>query len=385
MRLLILLPSLALITGPVFGAAEPPQPAAVAVDPAQTRSEIDELLRQISAAVLAGDQEAYLSHVLRTDPCFAKEQENWAKDLGRAKPERFEVSLTDAELTLGADGAEGRIRWAWRMPDKSDRRVNFIARFARGESGWLYAGEKWHILEGERCRVSYAEGLEDAARIVVDVLPEVRAHVHEGFELTDDHHLTERIQQVKLYNSMRHLQHSIYLSYSDSLGGWNEPDEAVKVLSRSGATRTSLRVLLGHEYGHVATFELGPKASDMPWWILEGVAELSAEAYSKDDEFVQAAVRGWAASDGLVEWDRLADFRGEATQHMSHVYTQGHHMLGYISTRFGRAGRNRWLRAMAQGAALEQATTSELGLSFEQLDKDWRASLTQKGDKDAKP
>ena len=125
----------------------------------------------------------------------------------------------------------------------------------------------------------------------------------------------------------------------------------------------------------VATFELGPKATDMPWWILEGVAELSAEAYSHDEKSVDRMVRRWAANDGLVEWDRLADFHGEATEHMGQVYNQGHHMVSYISTRFGRAGRNRWLRTLAQGAALDDATSASLGLSFAQLDKDWRDSL----------
>lgn len=345
------------------------------LDPAVVRPQIEELLRQITVAVGAADQEGYLSHVSRTDPCFSQEQENWAKDLGRKAPESFEVALTDAELTCTPSEAQGRVRWVWRMPGGSDRAVNFIARFVRGESGWLYAGEKWNVLEGDHCRVSYADGLEDAARIVVEVLPAIREHVHEGFELQADKDLTERVQQVKLYASMRHLQQSIYLSYRDGLGGWNEPQEAVKVLSRASASKSGLRVLLAHEYGHVATFALGPKANDMPWWILEGVAELAAQAYSRDDKSVDRMVRRWAANDGLIEWDKLADFHGGATQHMAQVYAQGHHMVSFVSGRFGREGRNRWLREMAQGATLDDATAKVLGLSFAELDRDWHASL----------
>lgn len=348
-------------------------------DPAAIRAELEALLRQITAAVGAADQAGYLSHVSQTDPCFAKEQENWAKDFSRKSPERFEVALTEAEITLAEDGtAEGRLKWSWRVAGGRDRSLSFVGRFVRTETGWLYAGEKWHVLDGDRCRVSYADGLEDAAKTVAEILPEVRAHVHEGFQLEADKDLTERIQQVKLYGSMRHLQHSIYLSYSDGLGGWNEPGEAVKVLGRAGSAKGSLRTLLGHEYGHVATFQLGPKATDMPWWILEGVAELSAEAYSRDEKSAERTVKRWAANDALVEWDRLANFHGEATEHMAQVYTQGHHMLSYISTRFGREGRNRWLRELAQGTMLDEATTRALGLSFADLDKDWRASLESK-------
>jgi len=60
---------------------------------------------------------------------------------------------------------------------------------------------------------------------------------------------------------------------------------------------------------------------------------------------------------------------------MAQVYAQGHHMVSYVSDRFGRQGRNRWLREMAQGTSLNEATTKALGLSFAQLDKDWRESL----------
>ncbi len=355
--------------------AQPAPAAATAPDPAVVRSQIDELLRQITAAVGAADQPGYLSHVPKTHPCFPKEQENWALDLGRKAPEHFEVALTDADLTLTDEGAEGRLKWSWRMPGANDRSLSFVARFVRGEGGWLYAGEKWNVLEGDHCKVFYDNGLEDAAKLVAEVLPEVRAHVHEGFELTDDKDLTERTQQIKLYSSMRHLQHSIYLSYSDGLGGWNEPKESVKILPHSSANRTSLRILLAHEYGHVATFQLGPKANDAPWWALEGVADLSSEVYAQDESWNDRMVRGWAETGGLVEWDRLADFHGEATQHMLQVYHQGRHMVSYISTRFGRQGRNRWLRAMARGASLEDATTSELGLSFVRLDQDWRETL----------
>jgi hypothetical protein len=234
------------------------------------------------------------------------------------------------------------------------------------------------VLEGDHCRVSYAAGLEDDAKAVAEVLPEIRAHVHEGFELTQDKDLTERVQQVKLYASVRDLQESIYLSYSDSLAGWNEPGESVKILPAGHFNKRELRVLLAHEYGHVATFQLGPKANDAPWWVLEGVAELSAEAYSRDEKSTDRIVKMWAGNGGLVDWEKLSDFRGEATRHMAQVYTQGHHMLSYISERFGRRGRNKWLTAMAQGSSIEDATKAALGMSFADLDKEWRASIKTK-------
>jgi hypothetical protein len=264
---------------------------------------------------------------------------------------------------------------SWRMPGGSDRTMSYPARFVRGESGWLYDGESWKIVGSDRVTIYYEGDLADAAKNVADVLPDVRKHVHEGFGLENDASLTGRTQEVKLYTSMKHLQQSIYLSYRDALDGWNEPGESIKVLARDNTSKSALRGLLAHEYGHVASFELGPKATDMPWWILEGVADLSAQTYTNDWKFVDRTVRHWAGAGELVEWDRLSDFHGEATQHMAQVYYQGHHMVGYISDRFGRDKRNDWMRGMANGESLDDATRRVLGLSFKQLDQDWRGTL----------
>jgi hypothetical protein len=360
---------------PVERSAPAAVTAVAAPDPAQVKLELEDLLRRVTAATGAANQDGYLACVSLADPCFATEQRNWAKDLGRHAPESFEMTLTD-DPTLDADGsATARIRMAWRMPEGRARAQAYTARFVRGETGWLYAGEKWNVVEADRVKVFYEADLEDAAKNVAAVLPGVRAHVHEGFQLGNDKDLTERVQQIKLYSSMRHLQQSIYLSYSDALSGWNEPGESIKLLAHAETGRGALRALLAHEYGHVATFQLGPKANDMPWWILEGVADLSAQEYSDDWEYVDRIVKRWARSGRLIEWDRLSDFRGEATQHMNEVYTQGHHMLGYISDRFGRDQRNRWLRQMAQGSTLDQATRDVMGMPFADLDKAWRESL----------
>ncbi len=353
-----------------------PGPALRAEDPAALRSQIDDLLRRINTAVGAADQPAYLACVSTADPCFATEQKNWALDLGRKAPESFSVEISGEEVSLASDGAaETRIKWAWRMPGGKDRSLSFVGRFVRGETGWLYAGEKWNVVEGDRCLVSYAEGLEEVAKDVAAVLPEIRAAAHKEFGLEDDKHITERIQQVKLYSSQKHLQHSIYLSYSDGLSGWNEPAEAVKILAHPMTGKGTLRTLLGHEYGHVATFELGPKSTEMPWWVLEGMAELTSEPYAKNGPAADRRVQRWAGNGGLRKWEQLADFHGEALQHMQQVYEQGHAMVRYIMARFGRDKLNAWLRDMAQGDKIEDATRKTLGIEFEALDQEWRESI----------
>ncbi len=352
-------------------------PAGEPADPA-VRAGVEAALKALEAAVAARDEKAFLAGNDTGDPVFAMEQKNWFADVLRTAPERFEIAL-EGEPVLRADGsAAAKVRTTWQMPGAKERFVSLPTRFARSGSGWLYAGEDWRVKERDNVRVLYmGSGLDEVAEKVIDLLPDIRRHVHEGFELSEHKPITERLQEVKLYPTMKHLQYSIYPSYEDGLGGWNEPGESIKLLTRAGSSAGYLKTLLAHEYGHVASFELGPRANDMAWWILEGVAELAAAEYTGSGRQVDRMVRRWKDTGNLIEWHRLADFRGEATNHSGHVYNQGHHMLAYITKTFGRTKRNDWMRAMATGASLDDATRRVLGLSFDELDADWRASIDE--------
>ncbi len=333
----------------------------------------------------------------------------------------------------------------WKMPgakegDKGERSVSYPVVFVRGDAGkWLFAGEDWLTMEsggeppapadvshhneaadaaegkgqeskkaddletrprdvrfqgpvgmGEtgvvgscraaapehRARVRYFAGYEQVARKIVEVLPLVRGHVDEGFGGE-----VPRVQEVKLYPTMRHLQESIYLSYVDGLSGWNEPGEAIKLLTRPTAGKRGLRSLLAHEYGHVATFELGAKANDMPWWVLEGVAELSSERFGSVGKDAENMVVRWQGKDALAKWDDLADFHtvqeSSPPDLQAKVYKQGHHMLMYISDRWGKDGRNAWLRAMSGGNTIDEATRAATGMGWDELDAAWRGRVKE--------
>lgn len=358
------------------------------------RPSVESTLKEMERRVLKGDGQSYLELVARDDADFRKEQENWAADLAKHRPIAFTLAigedvLPDSPAIFGGDESDFELVLSWTMPGLGDdggnltRTTSFPVRFVREpESGaWLYSGERWQVVESKAsgegalarnlsARVKYMEGFEEAAKSAAELMPEVRRHVHEGFEIS-----VERVQEVKLYPTMRHLQASIYLSYNDPLSGWNEPGESIKLVVSPKAGAGRLKPLLAHEYGHVATFEMGPKATDAPWWVLEGVAELASERYSRSGP--ERIVRSWARDGTIVAWSELSDFRRVPADFHTNVYKQGQHMIGYISERFGRAKRNAWLRALANGASIGEATQSQLGVSFEQMDTDWRATLIE--------
>lgn len=362
---------------------------------AQARAQVLDRLGLMVKAVRAQDPEGYLANVSRRDPRFFAEQTYWSKDLKRTPPAEFDWQPTDNDgFALEADHATLTLRMAWRNEKSKDklRELVYVARFDRTDGatpGWLFAGEHWQSLEvadpaGGGVIVMFDEGLEELAKKTAEAFKKIRRHVEEGFELTAPDSLGGRVQQIKLYGTMQHLLGMIELSYEDNIAGWNEPNESIRLLARGlGGSARNLESVLAHEYGHVATFEMGPKASDMPWWILEGTAELAAEKFSGSARRVNDRVGRWAqrTKDGaelgqsLVPWEKIADFRGEARNFGGHVYTQGHHMMMYLSERFKRPARNKWLNLLADGAKLEDATREALGVEFAQLDQDWRASI----------
>lgn len=352
----------------------------VGPDPDAAKLAIDNQLRLMQAAMLAGDKEGYLAHVYRGDREFLKEQTYFANDLAKPNKHPEEITLTMGDLTLGDGTAEGKMTWAWHLPGKKHREVSFDARFVEVEGQWLYAGETWQRHEAPGVIVYCDPGLDELAARTVEAFTAVRAKVEAVFELTDAD-LPKKTQKIKLYGSMRHLQQSICLAYEDGLGGWNEPGESIKLLSNARSSVGSLKALLSHEYGHVATFELGPQSNSMPWWVLEGVAELSSEL-ANNGRSADALIKRWARTGKLAPWDELADFETCKPQYQGHVYQQGHAMLSYISNRFGQTARNHWMRSMSAGKTLDQATQEVLGLPWSRFDEEWRATLPKQGDED---
>src|SRR5581483_5857310 len=131
---------------------------------------------------------------------------------------------------------------------------------------------------------------------------------------------------VKLYPSEELLQGSIYPSYTQPLSGWNEPNEAIKIRLRDGATAAGLKVVLAHEFTHDLLFALaGGTHGAYPWWVEEGTAEYEAGAFLGEQGRLErdAAFRRVVAGGGLVDWDAIADFATASPRAFPRAYDQG--------------------------------------------------------------
>lgn len=365
-----------LVAAGVCGLAEPAPmhtaAPAYAQEAAPAPPAVLAVLEAMQSAVRAGDADAYLKQVAAKDAFFLQEQRCWAAELKKANPERFELELKDAKLNPAGDELHGDLTLRWKFTGGRDRTLRYPAIFRLEDDGWKFAGERWRVVEGPGFKVKYLGDAEAEAKAIAEILPEVRDRVFQEFAEPVARHV-----EVKFYPSMPHIQQSIHLNYADAIGGWNEPGEAIKMVKLAflSSDPKQKKMILAHEMGHVATFALGPKAKDIPWWVQEGVAEAAAEPFYDKRRVSTAMMKLFVAGKSVKDWGVMREYTPESMKLAGQVYNQGHHLIAYLTDRFGLAQRNAWLRAMAAGQTLDQATQAVLGLPFGKLDEEWRAAL----------
>lgn len=378
------------------GATGAPAPPAAGL-PMSDAEGVQRCLDGMGKAVAAGDSDGYLGHIARRSAFFLVEQREWAKDLTRAetRPASFTAKATGPgasatqKLTLvGADGKPaptdvevwtGPVRFEWEMPTagpaklpSSKTAVEFEARFYRApeDGAWRYAGEALETLESPNAVIYYPKGAERAARHIAEGFPAAKKHDDEFFGKNID-----RVEEIRLYDRRDVLQFSVYPSMfqtDTTLSGWSEAGQSIKFMTTYARDVRGWTAAFAHEYGHVATWEMGEKASAMPWWVQEGVAEMAAEAFTGGRGRIDKVMVRWAKDKKLAEWMQISDYRTTDQGMRLHPYHQGHHMVGFVSDTFGAEKRIAWLQKMADGADVEKATAKVLGLTFAELDAKWR-------------
>lgn len=369
---------------------------------ADGKDEIDSTLAAMSRAVLSADEPAFLSFIGQDDPLFATEWRHWADQLKDSKPAEFSLSIGEGPSTFTDTRAEFPLVMSWLIttgPKESwgaggtTRTVTFppvvFAKVDPDAEGplpalWVFRGEKWERLDEAGFSVLYLPGSEAVAHDVARAFPVARDHDNEGFQVTPPP------QVLKLYTSMDHLRATVYLNMPDAyLGGWSEPGESIKFMTTYTAGVPQWTNAYAHEYGHVCTWTVGPHAKDGPWWLEEGVAELAAQEYRPGYwDHLDHQMRNAAKLGQLAAWPDISNYLTTKPGLKHWAYLQGNHMVGYISVRWGREGRNRWLHSMiADGKSLDDATREILGMPFDQLDREWRQDLLDraKADAPAKP
>ncbi|GJM19325.1 MAG: hypothetical protein DHS20C14_15380 [Phycisphaeraceae bacterium] len=338
---------------------------------------IDALAGRLTEAVRSSDGGSFLADVDLSDPYFAHEQRYLANAVtGDAVP-AFELERAGRTRAEG-DTLVAPVRVRWQPSAEAEARsATFDARFTRDAAGvWRYAGEDWEHARSDdpRIRVLATPELEVEAELVRSAYARVAPRVEAFFEVSG-----AELPPVKLYDNVAHLQLSISPTYDPPLGGWYEPGESIKMLWRTGRTPESIERVIAHELGHALYFAMGIERDATPWWAHEGVAEAAASSIHDKLAGVNERLAKLAAGDKLVEFEFLAVFDEDTFMQQRLAYPMGHSMVAYVLERFGRERGFAWLVALG-ALGVDEASKQALGMGFDALDRDWRATLQPSDD-----
>ena len=358
----------------------PPRVTPTATPASDVELALSRTTAAMEQAVRAGDVAAYWQWLWPDDPVFLADQRGWAEDWAAHPLDVFEIELFGVRQ-LSADVAVARMSTRWRLAGAEDGAggATISAIFYRQGESWLFGGERWQVAELEGMRLYYFadETVDESeqAQTMLDYLPAVYTGITHVFGYTPTH-----IAHIKLYESPITLHNWTRIS-RPTLTRWNVPGESIKVALTDRLT-PPYEPDMGRELALFVLYEMaGARAEALPWWVRAGVGEYGAahfRTYSQRHRMLRdVAARAGASGGvetGLQAWEALsappADTLAQ-TQAAEQAYT----LLHYLTETYGEDARNVWLRAIAEGASMDEATRAQFGVDFTTLDANWRAWL----------
>ncbi len=332
-------------------------------------------------AVRAADLDAYWQWLYPHDPIFLADQRGWAEDWVAHPLEVFEIDLFGVRQ-LSPELAVARMSTRWRLAEADGGEAGgatISAVFHRSGERWLFGGERWQVaaLEGMRLYYFADETTDESeqAQTMLSYLPSVYLGITRLFGYTPAH-----IAHIKLYESPITLHNWTRIS-QPTLTRWNVPNESIKVALTDRLT-PPYEPEMGRELALFVLYEMAEaRAEALPWWVRAGVGEYGAahfRTYSQRRRLLRAvAARSAENGEGegaLWRWEAL-NARPADPQAQAQAAEQAYTLLYYLTEAYGDEARNAWLRAIAEGASVEEATRAQLGIRFAELDADWRAWL----------
>lgn len=341
-----------------------------------------------------GDCAVYLQHVAERPEHFYQQETHWCASIQDYPLRSFDLQV-GALRPVEADRVVGKLTKTWQPAGRPmTQTVTYEAVFVRDEAGnYRYAGPNFVKAENGYLQIYAFPDQEQLAKDLLSAVTPMWQALASELDFA-----TDRPVPIELYPDEQLLASTVGDFLSFVAGAYTAPGEGIKVVTtvlravaaggeaeRENKSIEDLRGVIAHELGHyllhqvaggAAVFKAGGYARSLPVWLDEGMAEALSAPYKvatdtlRRQELAQLVVRN-----ELVPLSRLADPTAMASEDSWKVFAEGYGMVMYVGERFGLERRNAWVRAVASGRDVEAATTEELGVSFLQLEQDWRSAL----------
>lgn len=224
-----------------------------------------------------------------------------------------------------------------------------------------------------RVTVRFDAPLQGAAKEVLRIYPVVRSELLKdlGWETAPNPESTQ-IVLLKDHASFRKV------SGSDLVTALAMPREDLILIdySKMGAHPFTLEVTLKHELCHLELHR-AIAAERLPRWLDEGICQWVTGGFGEIiSEGSRSGLREAVLSKRLVSIEGLEARFASDGKDLILAYEESKSIIDFIKKKFGVPGLRKILEQMRNGDDLDTAVRKALSMSLDELEKQWRASLS---------
>lgn len=233
----------------------------------------------------------------------------------------------------------------------------------------------WQELIGDPFKIYWYEGEINLAQDVLDAALQGQTKT---LELLQQPPAGDPIV-IFIYNSSEDLQSSLAYVGQTWVSGYADPARGAIVVALPSEISRPLEIqrLIPHEVAHILLYRfMGAEFSYLPAWLNEGIAS-QMEIYSLP-EYELALQRAHEGGD-LINFAQLCQTFPADEELALLAYAQSDSLVEYIRRTYGLQGLQSLIYAYDQGVSCERGVEISLGMTLDELEKDWRLDVFDRG------
>jgi uncharacterized protein len=343
-----------------------------------TQATLDAVLTARTAAVLTGNEQAFLGTVDPEIPGLLAEEQHWFASLTTHPVADF--VLTGTPLAVTKDGSLlADVTMNYRLQGASDRwsqaTVPLIIRLTPAQGAYRWAGFPMEALSGDWVHILYPDTDADDHALAEALLPDI-----EALYLQLAHNLD--IEQpdaliIKLYNSDAAFRTLISLGFplANWIPAWTEGEGAIK----TRALRENHRPELAVQVARHLLYQMGVESE----WLLKGASLYLADTLDRGlgdrpvtgplNKLLEASLDGTLVSLSDLPRDSQID---QETQY-GIVRSQALDTINYLVDTHTQEKLFQLLKTHGRGLTLDAALQDTIGQTVSEFESEWAQSLAR--------
>lgn len=226
----------------------------------------------------------------------------------------------------------------------------------------------WQKVSTERVSVYWYEGDEAFGREVLDTAVQALERLEQ-----DAGAQAERPIRIYLYANEEDFRGALGPNSPEWIGGQAMPHLGLIVAYIAPGETYEVRRMIPHELSHVVLYQATHNPySDNPTWFEEGLAVHNQEVADYDYPLL---VREAARRGRLIPLRALSASFPSDPELAVLSYAESASIIEFILKEYGSEGLSALVKVFAEGETAEAAVQRALGLSLEELEARWRATL----------